>query len=645
MCGIAGFYTPDKLPNGDIQSNINAMLNKLVHRGPDAFGVWADKNNTGVVLGHRRLSIIDLTETGSQPMMSHSGRYVISFNGEIYNTGDLKKYLFDDGYRDAMNGTSDTEILLESCSHFGIEESLNKCKGMFAFALYDRETKELVIARDRIGEKPLYYGYVNGAFVFASELPAIRALNFFDADIDNAVLPFYMRYGYIPAPYSIYKNIWKLEPGSILKIKCEVNKYTNFEKSFYWKITDIASYGQAHLFKGSRQEAANELEKILKDSIKKQMISDVPLGAFLSAGIDSSTVVSIMQAVSDKPIRTFTIGFGEKEYNEADDAAKIAGILGTEHTRMDVSEAEAMDAIPLMSGIFGEPFGDSSQIPTYLVSKLTRQHVTVALSGDGGDELFGGYRSYFGISSIYNKIKNIPYPLRVMCGGLMRAVPGDGAKQGRIRAHGCLLGAKGISDLYLRTYETWKDGGLDLISDEALDKRYISGSERGVCEENPEKFVNDNDPFRVAMLTDMQCYHPDDILVKVDRSAMAVSLETRVPMLYPDVVEFAWTLPTEYMCSEGKGKAPLRDVLYRYVDRSLMERPKKGFSVPVSVWLKDGRLKKWAEELLNSDSINKHNILDSDQVLKMWNDYIDHDIWRPQIWYTLMLCDWLEGNL
>ena len=641
MCGIAGFYAPGGFPEGDAESNIKAMTSRIVHRGPDGSGEWIDVNNTCFALGHRRLSVIDLTETGSQPMMSHSGRYVISYNGEIYNTRFVMEKLRGSGYTDSMNGTSDTEILLEAMENFGAEDAIAMCKGMFAVALYDREEKLLWLFRDRMGEKPLYYRCDEHGFFFASELGALRAVSGFTAEINYDCIGDYLKYGYISAPHTIYKNVYKLEPGCGLKVKCELNKYKEFEAVRYWDIMSVAASGQRNLFKGSKQEAADRLEELLCESIKEQMISDVPLGAFLSAGIDSVTIASLMQKLSDKSVRTFTIGFEEASYNEADDAAAIAQVLGTDHTELFATRQDAMEAIPRMAGMFSEPFADSSQIPTYLVSRLTREHVTVSLSGDGGDELFAGYRDYRGVYNIYKKIHSLPYPIRSIGGSMMEHNPIRGVRGDRIRAHGTLLKAKNPADLYRRTYETWP--GLDRLSGIAV--REGCNAERTGHTSVYDDFVCDlpgDDVVRTAMLMNMKMYLPDDILTKVDRTAMSVSLETRIPLLDKDVIEYAWTLPTEYLTDGETGKLVLRDVVYRHVDRSLLDRPKHGFGVPVSKWLKEHGLREWAEDLLNPDSINKRRILDPDAVNALWRDYTDNDIWRPQIWYVLMLLDWLE---
>lgn len=632
MCGIAGFFGL----TGDLQFYIDKMLSKIVHRGPDAFGTWIDPTGSGIVLGHRRLSILDLSENGSQPMVSHSRRYVISYNGEIYNCRYVLEQMRKDGYSDAMRGTSDTEILVEAMAFYGPLEALKMCKGMFAIALLDRETEEIYLARDRVGEKPLYYGYCLGGFVFASEIQAISALPGFRNGLNTDVLRVYLHHGYIPAPYSIYQKIYKLEPGKLLKVKCKINKEIVLDEETYWSMDEVALKGQKNLFKGSREEAATELERLLKSSVKDQMMSDVPLGAFLSAGIDSSTIVSLMQSVSERQVRTFTIGFDDKEYNEADVAAQIAEHLGTDHTQLYVTKQDAIDVVPTLAEMFGEPFADTSQIPTYLVSKLTRDYVTVSLSGDGGDELFGGYRDYAGVARIWNKIGKIPYPVRNIAGSLMEHNPLPGIRGRNMHAHGTLMRASNMTDLYRRTFET--DPLTDKllspdIYNEAAKLPYYYGSYE------QDKMM---DPVHTAMLMNLHMYHPDDILAKVDRTAMAVSLESRVPMLDRDIIEFAWTLPLEYIKNDEQGKLILRDVLYKHVPRELVNRPKKGFGVPIAKWLLEGELKEWACELLNSDIINNTGILEGTYVSKLWEDYSLRGIWRPQVWNVLMLLDWLK---
>ncbi|MCD7726108.1 MAG: asparagine synthase (glutamine-hydrolyzing) [Clostridiales bacterium] len=626
MCGIAGFCNGGK----HWKQNIERMNEKMYHRGPDASGIWSNEDHT-VTLGHRRLSVVDLTPSGAQPMESHDGRYVIAYNGEIYNYIKIREKLLREDKVAAFRGTSDTEVLLEAVSAYGLEETLKMAKGMFAIALYDKKEQVLSLARDRVGEKPLYYGFAgktpdSSAFVFASDLNAIAALEGFQNPINTAVLENYFRYGYIPAPYSIYENVWKLQPGKILKIKSPFNYY---KIETYWSMEKAAVYGQNHLFTGSEEEAAGELERILKDAISGQMTADVPVGAFLSAGIDSSTVVSLMQSLSSRKVRSFTIGMWEEEYNEADTAAQIAKILGTEHTELYITEEDAKQVIPMLPEMFGEPFADSSQIPTYLVSKMTREHVTVSLSGDGGDELFCGYNTYASMGRIWKQISRIPYPVRKPVSAMLRTVgAGD---RGALATRAGLLGAKSIEDLYLRS-EIGE--GFRLVREEGEAVQTVMDIyQSGLLRE----------PVHNLMLMDLEMYHPDDILNKVDRTAMAVSLETRVPMLDKDVVEFAWTLPLSYRRAGGVSKKLLRDILYQYVPRELMERPKKGFSIPLHRWLKEPALREWAESLLDRSTLDRQGILNTDMVWRLWTDYTEHGLWRVQIWYLLMFQEWLRS--
>jgi asparagine synthase (glutamine-hydrolysing) len=621
MCGIAGLIGF----KGDAQENIRRMNERMLHRGPDDGGVYVSEDGR-VALGHRRLSIVDLSKNGAQPFTSASGRSICVYNGEIYNHGEVKARLKKDFNITSFKSTSDTEILLEAIEHYGITKALSMCKGMFAIAIYDRESGIVTLARDRVGEKPLYYGFVNGAFVFASDIGCISVIDDFDNEINTDVLDIYFTEGYIPAPYSIYKGINKLEAGTVLRINV---KNLRTETVTYWSMKDVARKGQDNLFRGSFEDASDELERLLKESIKGQMVADVPVGAFLSAGIDSSTIVSLMQDLAPGKVRTFTIGMEDKKFNEAVYAKEIARHLGTDHTELYITEKDAKAVIPKLSYMFGEPFADSSQIPTYLVSKMTRDHVTVSLSGDGGDELFCGYTSYESISRIWGKMKNIPYFVRKPVSGLILKSPMSKNEIHRIKA--TLLGAKGPCDLHRMEHETDPIIKHIALKKGKLPYKYTQLPNDYLSEVNHE-----------TMLMDMLVYHPDDILVKVDRTAMAVSLETRVPMLDRDVVEFAWTLPVEYL-REGKvGKKVLRDVLYRYVPRDMMERPKKGFSIPIEKWLLDPDLRDWAEELLDRDKIKEQGILDPDVVERIWTDFTERGIYRIQIWYILMFQQWYE---
>ena len=624
MCGIAGFCNF----HGTVkmqEENLEKMKQRMLHRGPDAGGSYVSEDGK-VALGHRRLSIVDLSEAGLQPMKSHSGRYVMIYNGEIYNYKKLSQKLLEEKKVDRFRGTSDSEVILEAFEAYGVEATIAQCKGMFAIALYDTKEQKLYLLRDRIGEKPLYYGFMGDTFVFASDVACIASLDGFRNPINKDVLGIYFIHGYIPAPYSIYKDIYKLEPGCILEIKSPFKKY---DISTYWSIKEVAQHGQEHLFNGAYEEAVDELERLLKASIQDQMMADVPVGAFLSAGIDSSTVVALMQSLYPDKVKTFTIGMEDEKYNEAVYAKEIAEHLGTEHTELYITEEDAKGVIPKLPFIFGEPFADSSQIPTYLVSKMTREHVTVSLSGDGGDELFCGYNSYASVDRIWGKMKSVPYGIRKLASELVLHSPLSNKEIYRVK--GTLLGAKGPSDLYRLSMER-----EPLIKDITLSK-----------EEIPYKYTEYDPGFlketnHNIMLMDMLMYHPDDILVKVDRTAMAVSLETRVPMLDKDVVEFAWTLPVEFERQNGVGKRILRDVLYRYVPKEMMERPKKGFSIPIQKWLKEKELREWAENLIDRKTLIKQGILDPDVVWKMWTDFIEKDAWRIQIWYVLMFQEWMS---
>ena len=634
MCGIAGLCNW-----GDSwQRNIERMNEKMYHRGPDASGIWASEDCT-VVLGHRRLSIVDLTPSGAQPMESGNGRYVIAYNGEIYNYPKIREKLLRDKKVAGFKGTSDTEVLVEAVCAYGIEDTLAMVKGMFAIALYDKKEQALFLARDRVGEKPLYYGFVGDKhFVFASDLNSIAALDGFDNPINTRVLENYFRYGYIAAPYSIYENIYKLQPGKYLEIKLP---FHNYEIKTYWSMVETAVYGQSHLFRGNEMEAAEELERLLKESIRGQMAADVPVGAFLSAGIDSSTVVSLMQSLSERKVRSFTIGMWDEKFNEADVAKEIAEHLGTEHTELYITEKDAQDVIPHLAEMFGEPFADSSQIPTYLVSKMTREHVTVSLSGDGGDELFCGYTTYSSVDRIWNKTRQIPYGIRKPAGTLLQTA--GLSRRGAMVTRARLLGAHSIEDMYLRS-EIGE--GFDIVRKDHGRKSWNSaaGRDKDKCLTIMDTYPSGllQEAQHNLMLMDLLMYHPDDILNKVDRAAMAVSLETRVPMLDRDVVEFAWTLPLSYRKKDGVTKKILRDVLYQYVPRELMERPKKGFSIPLHKWLKEPGLRQWAEELIDRNTLEKQSLLNVDVVWQLWNDYIQRDIWRVQIWYILMFQEWMR---
>lgn len=620
MCGIVGLCNY----KGNIKKNIEKMNQRMLHRGPDAGGCFVEGDGS-VALGHRRLSIVDLSPAGAQPMESHSGRFVMAFNGEIYNHRKLRKKLIEEGKVAKFRGTSDTEVLLELFEHYGVNQGISLCKGMFAIALYDRQEKELYLLRDRVGEKPLYYGWVNQEFVFASDIGCISVLDGFHNGINKEVLPIYFIHGYIPAPYSVYEDIYKLEPGTILSIKAP---YKEWKIESYWSMKEVAKKGEYQPFTGTEEEATVELERLLKESIADQMVADVPVGAFLSSGIDSTTVVALMQSLSDKQVRSFTIGVEDPNLNEAEVAKQIARHLGTKHTELYISEKDARDVIPNLSYIFGEPFADASQIPTYLVSKMTKEHVTVSLSGDGGDELFCGYTSYNSIERIWGKMKKIPYPIRKLASSLILHAPVKLNKVYQTKAS--LLGAKGAAQLYEISNEEEPLAKEVCLNKNMLPFKYTQ-YEEGYLKETRHNI----------MLMDLMMYHPDDILVKVDRAGMAVSLESRIPMLDKDVVEFAWTLPLEYKYQNGITKKVLRNVLYKYVPKELMDLPKRGFSIPITRWLKEPQLRAWAESLIDRKTLEQQGILDPDVVWNIWNDYIENGQWRVQIWYILMFQEWM----
>lgn len=627
MCGIAGFIA-DSWGWDRRTELINKMNDQLIHRGPDAEGVWLDEHS-GVTLGHRRLSIQDLSPCGAQPMLSHSGRFVMAYNGEIYNTEDLKAGLMQAGHAIEWRGTSDTEILLEAMEYLGTEKTLKTAKGMFAIALYDRQNRTLSLARDRVGEKPLFYGSIGGCLVFASELAAIREFPGFAGKIDQNAVAGYIRYGYVPAPDTIYEGIRKLTPGTVMTLSCpfQDGDLDKAKSRTYWSMTEAALRGEESPFTGSLEEAAEELDRILGDAVRGQMISDVPLGAYLSAGIDSAMVVALMSRVSGQKVKTFTIGFQEKKYNEADAAKEIAKHLGTDHTEVYVGEKELKDVIPKIPSMYGEPFADSSQIPTYLVSKLAKEKVTVVLSGDAGDELFCGYQTYVKLLRVWRKTGKIPWGLRNIAGKLGNALAGGNRKI--YRGAMCLQAKNAV------------------VMKEALGHMSRTMDRlawRGVPLENAGNRLL-KDECASLMLDDMLHYHPDDILVKVDRAGMAVSLENRIPMLDRDVIEFAWRLPMEYKYDGTTTKRVLKEVLYRYVPPKLLDRPKKGFSVPLERWLKEGSTAEWAKELLLHSKAAEDGILDPIEVGRLWKQFETEGAMPRLVWTVLMLEQWYRCHL
>ncbi|GJL84781.1 MAG: asparagine synthetase B [Micavibrio sp.] len=624
MCGITGFIDLQRDKDGEsLASLVSDMNNTLVHRGPDSDGIWVD-HEVGVALAHRRLAIIDLSETGHQPMKSFSGRYVISFNGEIYNFLSLKTRLEEKGCK--FSGTSDTEVLLAAIETWGLKKALIEINGMFAFALWDQKEREIHLARDRMGKKPLYYGWAGKTFLFGSELKSLRPHPDFVPEINRDALAIYTRHNYVPVPWSIYKNIYKIPPASFLTISLEGKKGSSPEK--YWDITHIAERGCREPLDISFEQAVDDLESILGEAVSERMISDVPLGAFLSGGIDSSLITAMMQKNSDRPVKTFCIGFEEAGYNEAIDAKKIAEHLGTDHTEFYVTADEARNVIPDLASIFDEPFADPSQIPTYHVARLARQDVTVALSGDGGDEGFAGYGRYHTAQNVAGKLHKIPYSLRSIAGGFLNHLPINGRAQKLSE----ILGARDENELYRQLMSYWK-------SPENL---LTSGSEPLVAMND---FTNtpDMDSFiNKMMVMDMQAYLPDDILVKVDRASMAVSLEIRAPLLDYKVIEYAWRVPLHMKIDGGGGKRLLRALLERYVPKPLFDRPKQGFGIPHGKWLR-GPLEDWAENLLDENRLQTDGFFNAPLVRQKWQEHVSgKQDWSYHLWSILMFQAWHE---
>ena len=624
MCGIAGFCSKTL----DQKQVILSMNERMLHRGPDAGGYYLDEK-TGVTLGHRRLAIVDLTETGAQPMVSHDERYVLVYNGEIYNADSIRERLLQEGHVTAFKGSSDTEVLLEAIVAYGTEKALQMTKGMFAFGLYDKKTATITLARDRVGEKPLYYGTVNGDFVFCSEIGMLTAYPGFTGKLNAQALQEYLRYGYVPAPLSIYEGIYKCRPGAYITASYP---YSEWEEHVYYNLIYEYDKAKKNPFEGSFEEAVDELEHVLKEAVKSQMMADVPLGAFLSGGIDSAAVVSLMQSMQQDKVKTFTIGFEEKAFDEASDAKAIAEYLGTEHTSLILSEKELKDVIPKIPDIFTEPFADSSQIPTYLVSKLAKSKVTVSLSGDAGDELFGGYNTYWKTAGLYRKLEKIPFGIRKVAGGILDT-PVFEKNNILYRTAHCLkaghIGAMHEAVCYDTTHFTAK-----LLTKEFAGENRMAPKLNLLLEDIEDEM----------MLRDLIGYHPEDILVKVDRAGMAVSLENRVPMLDKDVLALAYSLPVSYKLGVEDGKLiskyVLKEVLYRYVPKEIMERPKKGFSVPLSRWLSKGSVHEWAKELLADSYLVKDCILDGKTVNDLWAHFIKTGQNKGLLWNVLVLEQW-----
>ena len=658
MCGLTGFWQSKNFSKGTASAVAVQMADRIVHRGPDDSGVWVDEDS-GIALAHRRLAIVDLSPAGHQPMVSGSERFVMVFNGEIYNHLSLRDELEKIPSPSLSKvgginwrGHSDTETLLAGFEAWGIEATLKKTVGMFAIALWDKQEKVLTLARDRMGEKPLYYGFQKNTFMFGSELKALKAHPDFIGDIDRDVLCLYLRHCYIPAPYSIYKGLHKLLPGTYLQIPLtqDFNPLTTLTPIPYWRLEEVAKKGLAQPFVGSETDAISALDAQLKQSIGLQMMADVPLGAFLSGGIDSSAIVALMQAQSSRPVKTFSIGFTEAAYNEAHYAKAVAMHLNTDHTELYVSPADCVQVIPRLGSMYDEPFADSSQIPTFLVAQMASEQVTVSLSGDAGDELFCGYNRYL-LANQWNKVAKVPFGIRKTAGHLVNkinpaswesifkqagkvvALPNNmGQKLGKLATR--LQQADKVEDLY-----------YSLVSE-------INNPEQLVINAiEPQSWLTNtglnqsfSDPQLNMMYMDSMTYLPDDILVKVDRAAMAASLETRVPFLDQHIIELAWSLPMSMKFKKGQTKWLLRQVLYQYVPKQLIERPKAGFGIPLGEWLREP-LRDWAESLLNETRLQQEGFFKMSLVRELWQEHLsgkhNHQI---LLWNVLMFQAWLEGE-
>lgn len=649
MCGITGFWNRARSSSQmELEQLTGKMTIAIQHRGPDDSGVWTDERD-GIALGFRRLAILDLSPLGHQPMQSASGRYVIVFNGEVYNFAEMRAELETRGA--SFRGTSDTEVMLAAIEAWGLQTALQRFNGMFAIALWDRAAKSLTLARDRVGIKPLYYGWFGNTLLFGSELKALRAHPAFRDDINRAALALYLRHNYVPAPFSIYQGVFKLPPGTYLTLQHD-SFPQELEPQAYWQIRQVVENGLANPFEGSEQEALDTLDAMLRHSVGLRMVADVPLGAFLSGGIDSSTIVALMQSQSNIPVKTFTIGFHEQGFDEAQYARQVAAHLGTEHTELYVTPEETRQVIPLLPALYDEPFADSSQIPTYLVSKLARQYVTVSLSGDGGDELLGGYNRYFMTNAIWRRMGWLPFSARKLLSRAMLSVP-VAAWYGIFRMFGRMMGEFGNlpnpADKAQKLAEvisipTQEAVYLELVSHWKEPASIVLGAqEPATVLTNRSAWANVPTFTEQMMFLDMLTYLPDDILVKVDRASMGVSLEARAPFLDDhEVIEFVAGLPLRMKVRGNEGKWLLRQLLYRYVPREILERPKMGFGVPIDQWLR-GPLRSWAEDYLSEDRLRREGYFDPAPIRQKWHEHISGQRnWQYYLWDILMFQTWLD---
>ena len=645
MCGITGFISFE-LNNIIFKESINNMANKLINRGPDDQGIWCDPN-LGIAMAHRRLSIVDVSTAGHQPIFSGCERFCMTFNGEIYNHHDLRLAL-----PESINwrGHSDSETLINAISFWGLKKTLKEIVGMFAFVIWDRYKKKLIMVRDRLGEKPLYYGYVGKNLVFASELKAIEVFPNFKKRINRKSLEMYLKFGYIPAPYSIYENIYKLLPGNFIEFSLEdINSKNTPKSSKYWSFESIAEVQQSNTYLSSDNESIDYLENLLKNTISGQLLGDVPIGAFLSGGIDSSSVVGIMQNQSSNPVNTFTVGFDEFGYDESKIAKEISSYFGTNHKDFILSPNDALDIIPKLHDIYDEPFSDVSQIPTFFLSKFASEHVKVCLSGDGGDESFCGYYRHIAGPKIWRTLRYIPFPLRRIIVKFIQIFPISSwdsfyyycetflPKYLRINSPGLklqklseLINTNSLFELYLSLISSWQSPENIILNSNSIETNY------------PFKNLKLNDYHHELMYMDSINYLPNDILVKLDRAAMASSLETRLPFLDHRLIEFSWRIPLGMKLRNKKSKWLLRQVLKRYLPENLIDRPKAGFSVPIAGWLR-GPLKSWAENLMDDKLIESQGYFSVIPIKKKWQEHLSgKQDWSQQLWTILIFQSWLQ---
>jgi asparagine synthase (glutamine-hydrolysing) len=649
MCGIAGYLVAGSAHDeARMRAELRAMTTAILHRGPDDGGDWCAPA-AGIGLAQRRLSIVDLSPLGHQPMTSTSGRFVIVFNGEIYNYRGLSTELQALGAR--FKGSSDTEVLLAAVEHWGVERALQRATGMFALAIWDTVEQTLFLARDRFGEKPLYFGEFGGVFGFASELKALRAHSAFEADIDRNALALLLKQGYIPAPLSIYRKIHKLLPGHLAIVRRNRGAL-ELQQRPYWDVAQFVGECLSGPLLDTPAAAVDAVEGALIASIRQQMVADVPVGAFLSGGVDSSLVVAIMQRQSAQPVRSFSIGFWDKDFNEAPYARAVADHLGTQHTELIVTPRDALDIIPQLPQLYDEPFGDSSQIPTTLLSRMTRRDVTVSLSGDGGDELFGGYSRYGEAMGLWNSLQRVPASLRRMAGGALGGMPLPAL--GMLTSPLLLSGAlRRRGDLADRLRERASRWSANTVADtynamvahfKTPDRIVIGSSAAAVRAAQTRPMPAGLDERQSMMYLDMCSYMIDDVLVKVDRAAMSASLETRVPLLDPGVAAVAWRIPSRLHWHDGRGKWPLRALLEKYVPRPLIDRPKTGFGVPIGRWLRSD-LGSWANDLLDPARIRREGYFEGDEIARRWKQHrAGGTDWSFHLWNVLMFESWLADS-